>query len=240
MEARDSPAFAAQRQVFHSQAPSIQPVPMAEATTGPSHQNTAHLQSSQSALIPPYQAPFVPFTYGMPPTFSQAYNFQYPSTLRQILPKPQVMADSQSSSSTSRPPDFITHVQSIRKSLYQLCGIDEAQEPPREGQAYSKWRKLVIQQGKQHNMSHYIMVARLSNRCFSVVLQIPNRLNNKVTQGDFMALYNKSEEEQFRLLSDVLEGHISFQELKRQKVIRCCIFFLNLVLRKLFFNSLSI
>lgn len=86
----------------------------------------------------------------------------------------------------------------------------------------------------QHNMSHYIMVARLSNRCFSVVLQIPNRLNNKVTQGDFMALYNKSEEEQFRLLSDVLEGHISFQELKRQKVIRCCIFFLNLVLRKFF------
>ena len=113
MQARDSPVFAAQRQVFHSQAPSIQPVPMAEAATGPSHQNTAHLQSSQSALIPPYQAPFVPFTNGMPPTCSQAYNFQYPSTLRQILPKPQVMADSQSSSSTSRPPDFITHVQSI-------------------------------------------------------------------------------------------------------------------------------
>jgi len=129
-----SPAFAAQRQVFHSQAPSIQPVPMAETTTGLSHQNTAHLQSSQSALIPPYQAPFVPFTYGMPPTFSQAYIFQYPSTLRQILPKPQMMADSQSSSSTSRPPDFITHVQSIRKSLYQLCGVDEAQEPPWEGQ----------------------------------------------------------------------------------------------------------
>ena len=77
----------------------------------------------------------------------------------------------------------------------------------------------------QYNMSHYIMVARLSNHCFSVVLQISNRLNN--TQGDFMALYNKSEEEQFRLLSDVLEGHISFQELKRQKVIQCCIFFLN-------------
>ncbi|XP_068736139.1 uncharacterized protein [Montipora capricornis] len=66
-------------------------------------------------------------------------------------------------------------------------------------------------------MSHYIMVARLSNRCFSIVLQIPNRLNTKVTQGDFMALYNKSEEEQFKLLSDVLEGHISFQELKRRK-----------------------
>ena len=79
------------------------------------------------------------------------------------------------------------------------------------------------------------MVARLSNRCFLVVLQIPNLLNHKVTQGDFMAgrLYNKSKEEQFRLLSDVLEEHISFQELKRQKVIRCCIFFLNLVLRKL-------
>ena len=92
----------------------------------------------------------------------------------------------------------------------------------------------------QHNMSHYIMVARLSNPCFSVVLQIPNRLNNKVTQGDFMALFNKSKEEQFRLLSDVLEGHISFQELKRQKVIRCCIFFLNLVLRKIFLNSLSL
>ena len=160
MQARDSPAFEAQRQVFHSQAPSIQPLPMAEATTGPSHQNTPHLQSSQSALIPPYQAPFVPFTYGMPPTFSQAYNFQYPSTLRQILPKPQVMADSQSSSSTSRPPDFITHVQSIRKSLYQLCGINEAQELPREGQAYSKWRKLVIQQGKPVSTQPFNMFSR--------------------------------------------------------------------------------
>ena len=32
-------------------------------------------------------------------------------------------------------------------------------------------------------------------------------------------LKDKREEEQFRLLSDVLEEHISFQELKRQKVI---------------------
>ena len=99
---------------------------------------------------------------------------------------------------------------------------------------YISYMDILFLHFLQHNMSHYIMVARLSNRCFSVVLQIPNRLNNKVTQGDFMALYNKSEEEQFRLLSDVLEGHISFQELKRQKVIRCCIFFLNLVLRKFF------
>ena len=145
MQTRDSPAFSAQRQVFPGQATSIEPVPMPEATTGPSSQNTANLQNSQSIFTPPfYPAPFVPFTYGMPPAFSQTYNLQYPATLRQILPKPQVVEDSQSSSSTSRPPDFITHVQSIR----QLCGINETHEPPREGQAYLKWRKLVIQQGK--------------------------------------------------------------------------------------------
>jgi len=82
----------------------------------------------------------------MPPTFSQTYNFQYPSTLQQILPKPPVMADSQSSSSNSPPSDFITHAISNQNSLYQLCGIDKEQS--KEGQAYSKWQKLVIQQGK--------------------------------------------------------------------------------------------
>ena len=59
-------------------------------------------------------------------------------------------------------------------------------------------------------MSHYIMVARLSNHCFSIVLQIPNRLNTKVTQGDFMALYNKSEEEQFKLLH-AITNHLKFR-----------------------------
>jgi len=89
-------------------------------------------------------------------------------------------------------------------------------------------------------MSHYIMAARLSNCYFSVVLQIPNHLNNKVTQGDFMALYNKSKEEQFTLLSDVLEGHISFKELKQQKVILCCIFFQNLDWGNVFFHSMML
>jgi len=59
MQAGNSPAFAAHRQVFHGQAPSIEPVPMPKATTGRSHQNTAHLQNSQSFFIPLYQAPLV-------------------------------------------------------------------------------------------------------------------------------------------------------------------------------------
>ena len=67
----------------------------------------------------------------------------------------------------------------------------------------------------QRNMSHYMMVAKLSNRCFSLVQSIPKRLNLKVTQGDFIDLYNKSEGKQHQLLLDLLEGRTTFQELKR-------------------------
>lgn len=63
-----------------------------------------------------------------------------------------------------------------------------------------------------------MMVAKLSQRCFGVVLQIPERLNVRVTQSDFLDLYGKSEEKQYELLRAVLDGTISFQDLKRRRV----------------------
>ena len=60
------------------------------------------------------------------------------------------------------------------------------------------------------------MVAKLSNRCFRLVIQIPERLNLRVTQSDFIDLYGKSEEKQFELLCDLLAGRIAFQDLKRR------------------------
>lgn len=67
-------------------------------------------------------------------------------------------------------------------------------------------------------MTHYLMVAKLSKKCFDLVLKIPQRLNRKVTQGDFIHLYNKSEEEQHKILSDLLNNRILLQDLKRRKV----------------------
>ena len=67
-------------------------------------------------------------------------------------------------------------------------------------------------------MTHYLMVAKLSKRCFDLVLEIPQRINRKVTQGDFIHLYKKSEEEQHKILSDLLNNHISLQDVKRRKV----------------------
>lgn len=67
-------------------------------------------------------------------------------------------------------------------------------------------------------MTHYLMVAKLSKKCFDLVLKIPQRLNRKVTQGDFIHLYNKSEEEQHKILSDLLNNRISLQDVKRRKV----------------------
>lgn len=63
-----------------------------------------------------------------------------------------------------------------------------------------------------------MMVAKLSNRCFRLVLQIPESLNLHVTQSDFLDLYGKSEEKQCELLRAVLEGTISFQDLKWRRV----------------------
>ena len=59
------------------------------------------------------------------------------------------------------------------------------------------------------------MVAKLSNRCFRLVIQIPECLNLRVTQSDFIDLYGKSEDQQYELLCELLEGQISFQGLKR-------------------------
>ena len=67
-------------------------------------------------------------------------------------------------------------------------------------------------------MTHYLMVAKLSKRCFDLVLEIPQRINRKVTQGDFIHLYKKTEEEQHKILSDLLNNHISLQDVKRRKV----------------------
>ena len=67
-------------------------------------------------------------------------------------------------------------------------------------------------------MTHYLMVAKLSKRCFDLVLEIPQRINRKVTQGDFIHLYKKTEEEQHKILSDLLNNRISLQDVKRRKV----------------------
>ena len=66
-------------------------------------------------------------------------------------------------------------------------------------------------------MTHYLMVAKLSKRCFDLVLEIPQRINRKVTQGDFIHLYKKTEEQQ-KILSDLLNNRISLQDVKRRKV----------------------
>ena len=64
------------------------------------------------------------------------------------------------------------------------------------------------------------MVAKLSKKCFDLVPKIPQGINRKVTQGDFIHLYNKSEEEQHKILSDLLNNRISRHNVKRCKVSR--------------------
>ena len=67
------------------------------------------------------------------------------------------------------------------------------------------------------NITHYLIVAKLSKRSFNLVLEIPQHINWKVTQGDFIHLYKKSEE-QHKILSDLLNKHILLQDVKRRKV----------------------
>ena len=76
------------------------------------------------------------------------------------------------------------------------------------------------------------MVAKLSKKCFDLVLKIPQCLNRKVTQGDFIHLYNKSEDEQHNILSDLLNSRISLQDVKRHKVSH-----LNILKKKLSYNT---
>lgn len=75
------------------------------------------------------------------------------------------------------------------------------------------------------------MVAKLSKKCFDLVLKIPQCLNRKVTQ-DFIYLYNKSEDEQHNILSDLLNSRISLQDVKRRKVSH-----LNILKKKLSYNT---
>lgn len=65
-------------------------------------------------------------------------------------------------------------------------------------------------------MTHYLMVAKLSKRCFDLVLEIPQRINRTVTQGDFIHLYKKTEE-QHKILSNLLNNRVSLQDVKRCK-----------------------
>lgn len=44
----------------------------------------------------------------------------------------------------------------------------------------------------QPNMTHYLMVAKLSNRFFNRVLEIPEPQKVQVTQSNFTDLYGKS------------------------------------------------
>ena len=46
---------------------------------------------------------------------------------------------------------------------------------------------------------------------------MPERLKVKVTQADFIDLYGKHEKDQFELLSNLLEGRISFKDLKSKR-----------------------
>ena len=46
---------------------------------------------------------------------------------------------------------------------------------------------------------------------------MPERLKVKVTQADFIDLYGKHEKDQFELLSNLLEGRISFKGLKSKR-----------------------
>lgn len=68
-------------------------------------------------------------------------------------------------------------------------------------------------------MAHYLMVAKLSNRCFSLVVKIGQ--SKKVTQSDFLTLYAKAESEQYEVLLDVFEGKKTLEDLRKERV---CIF----------------
>ena len=106
--------------------------------------------------MPPYSGQFYPFQYGMPPYgFMTFPTQQLPHSLRQIAPKPQGdTSQTNTSSFSSQPPDFIETVKKIRKQLYDRSGVDELQEPPSEGEVYSKWRKSVFQEWKPVSILH--------------------------------------------------------------------------------------
>ena len=67
-------------------------------------------------------------------------------------------------------------------------------------------------------MTHYLMVAKLSNRCFPLVEEIAESREKKVTQSDFLDLYRKPEEKQYDLLLNLLEGRTTFEDLKKSRV----------------------
>ena len=62
-----------------------------------------------------------------------------------------------------------------------------------------------------------MMVAKLSHRCFNLVTQMRECLKMKVTQANFINLYRKHQKDQFELLSNLLEGRISFKDLKSKR-----------------------
>ena len=70
----------------------------------------------------------------------------------------------------------------------------------------------------QHSMAYYMMVAKLSNRSFALVLKIAESRQSEVTQSDFLDLYTKTESEQHTLLLDLLEGKVTFEDLRKQRV----------------------
>lgn len=65
-------------------------------------------------------------------------------------------------------------------------------------------------------MTHYLMVAKLSKRCFDLVVKLGRE--KKVTQSDFLALYKKTEAQQQQLLFDLLARRKTFDELKKERV----------------------
>ena len=68
-------------------------------------------------------------------------------------------------------------------------------------------------------MAHYMMmVAKLSNRCFALVLKIAESRQSKVKESHVLDLYTKTESEQHTLLLDLLEGRVTFEDLRKQRV----------------------
>ena len=106
---------------------------------GGSHPHNVFHPPPGYVMAPWFSNQYLPPIYGMQP---------HTGRLTHIAPRPQVEMQAQTAaSSSSRPPDFIEAMQTIRKQLYELANIPESQEPP-EGEVYSRWRKLVSQQYK--------------------------------------------------------------------------------------------
>ncbi|XP_068738506.1 uncharacterized protein, partial [Montipora capricornis] len=193
------------------------------------HQNITGVPTQPPSVQASY-APYMNYAYppfnSIPTISSHAFPFDSchghyqptSSRLQMLAPKPLSDAHVKSTgASQGQPPAFLETVKEIRKQLFEMGGLNASDEPLTEGNIYSQWRKAVINAWKPHSMTHYMMVAKLSNRCFALVLEIAESRQTKVTQSDFLDLYTKKESEQHTLLLDLLEGRVTFEDLRKQR-----------------------